>query len=260
MNNSYIKLTLLLYLSLCANSIVAQDINNNVKLFTSISIHQRINANERFTLSYNDIRDINSLSLRYSQLGIRYRFRLKKRLYLKFKTDFLQIQSRSGESVRQGYRFGLSVYGLHRINKAAITQGLEYEYFLPKFRKYQSRIIYHLDFTYRWDVTDWRLRPYSKVKLYYYSGVDSVRYYDAERDLIATNNPDGFHRWRLYLGLKMRPSKSIRCSVSFLVNQEFNTNIGQFSGINIPNKKETRVQLPFNNYTGWVLSLNYLLK
>jgi hypothetical protein len=255
-----IQLTLIFISLLACTFVSAQDLTDDVKSFSSIIVNHKLNTKSRLSLGYTGITDLNTGNTNYHQIGLTYRYKTSKVGYISTNVDLISIQQRSTSSFKKYSRFGAGYTHNSSIGRFLIDNDFGGEVFFPKFSKYQYRWIYALDVTYRLNFTKWKIRPYSNLKVYYYSGGDLINYYDDEGDLLALKSPNDIHRWRWYLGVKMRPSKDINVILSYFHNEEFNAGINRFSDINIYNRKKTGIKLPFNSYAGINIALIYNLK
>ncbi len=238
----------------------AQDLTDDIKTFTTLNVNYKLSDKTRASISYTGISDLAQAKTNYHQIGLTHRYKITPKSYISSNLDFIKINQRSENTFKNYTRVGFEYSRNSSWRRFLIGNDLGGEVFFPKFSKYQYRYIYSLDITYRLNFTKWKIRPYSNMKVYYYSGGDLINYYDNESNLMAIKAPNDIHRWRWYLGFKMKPSKNLSLIVSYLHNEEFNAGINRYSDINIYNRKKNGIKLPFNSYDGINLLLSYTLK
>ena len=237
-----------------------QDISNDFKSYHTLTLQYKLDKKNRLSLAYTGINDITPYDYNYAQFGLRYRRRLKGKRYINAKLDYISVKQSAMNVFKPFYRMSMGYIVNHRVKKFLLSNAIYGELFLPRFNKYQMRYIYNLDITYKWDMTDWRIRPYMKFKLYYYSRGNYLNYYSDEGDLVARKAPNDIHRWRWHMGFKLKPSKRFYVTLSYFWNEEFNAKINRNSEINIYNRNKTGVRFPFNSYGALALAMTYKIK
>lgn len=238
----------------------AQDFSNNHKIFGTTSIHYKLNKKSRVSVAYTNIYELDQRFTSFNQFGLRYRHRLGLRSYFHLKGDLIRLKQFDSTSFQDHSKISAAYTHSFRLSKFSLSNGVFAELFLPGFNKYQSRFIYEIGLTYNNKKWPFRLRPYTKFKIYYYQGGNYLSYYDDVGDLIALKAPNDFHRWRWYSGIKFRVLKSLNMSLSYFWNEELNFQLNKNSNINIYNKDKSAIVYPFNSYGAISCSLSYTIK
>lgn len=254
------KLISVVLLCFVGQILMSQDLTDQQKIFQSYSVQYNINKNSSISGSYTGIGELNNFAFTYHDFGLNYTRNISQNSDLSLGVDLIKINQRNTNSFSNYFRTNIEYARQYRINKFTLSSELNSEVYFPKFNKFQYRIIYSLGATYRWNITKWKIRPYTKFKLYYYGGGKYLDYYDDESNLIARKSPNDIHRWRWYVGLKMRPHKQLSVVISYFWNEEFNASIFENSDINIYNKNKDGVRYAFNSYGAINLSFSYNIK
>jgi hypothetical protein len=254
------KLAIVTCFLLVSHLIIGQDLTNQHKYFNTYGLQYNLNKRSSISSSYTGIGELNNLKFTYHDIGVNFTRSISQKSDISFGVDLIKILQRNTSGFEQYFRTNIEYSHNTRIKKIAISNEFNAEAYFPKFNKYQYRFIYSLDATYRWNITKWKIRPYSKFKLYYYSGGKYLDYYDNESNLIAKKSPNDIHRWRWYWGLKMKPHKQLSLVVSYFWNEEFNAGLFENSNINIYNKNKNGIKYAYNSYGAINLSLTYTLK
>ncbi len=251
---------LLIGLAFCSGEVLGQDLSDDFKVFSGLTLNYKLNKVSRISASAMGIYDPNISELSYYQYGLKYRHRVGANSYLSAKFDLVQISERDTNSYKGYKRIGLQYMHRARFKRFPMTNSIVAELFLPGFSKYQARFFYEGNLEWKIKKMPWRLRPFTKFKLYYYSGGRYTKYYNEKNELVAFKSPNDFHRWRWFWGLKFQPAKSLNVSLSYFWNEEFNARLNNNSDINIYNKDQTGIVLPFNSYGGVNVAISYTIR
>lgn len=139
------------------------------------------------------------------------------------------------------------------------------EYHFPQLRKWQSRFIYSNKISYKFKQLPFRPQPFVRNQIYWYQGGRTVKYYEegesGEQEFLFRQAPNGFHRYRLTLGVRSRLAKRFYATVFYTQQREFNLPFEstQMRNLNVLTAKGN-VQAPFNNFSLVGFRLDYTLK
>jgi hypothetical protein len=254
------KIIVFKLLVLISQVVAGQDLTDDQKYFHTYGLQYKLNKKSTISASYTGIAELRNFQFNYHDIGVNFTRDLSKKSELSLGADLIQIKQRETKNFSNYFRSNIE-YGYHtRFKKLALSHELNVEYYVPKFNKFQTRWIYGFDVTYRKSFTSWKIKPYSKFKLYYYGNGKYLDYYDEESNLIARKSPNDIHRWRWYWGFKMKPHKQVSLVVAYFWNEEFNAELFKNSNINIYNKNKDGIRYPYNSFGAINLSLSYNLK
>ena len=128
-----------------------------------------------------------------------------------------------------------------------MTNTVQLEKYFPTLRKFGSRGV----ITNKWSYSNrsWplKLSPYIKQQLYYYQGGEPINYGIPEEDLEEfepededdepeelEQSPNGFHRYRITGGVRMKLAKATCIEPLLYQTIEFNTGFAPYREINVP--------------------------
>ncbi len=257
MKKSVLSVFVLFLVLLLGKDVFAQDLPLGLKNYYNVGLDMRLS--KRWTARVKqlygfDVRPNYQLRLLLNTVSMEYRLNRSMRvelayrpMYFRGNTRFLwyhRISARTSHSQRLGdFRW-----------KNSITA----EWFFPQLAKYKYRFIWASRF-YLPSINFWRARPYLQGQLYYYLDGKPLKYYDAGGEWLVTQAPNDFHRFRLSVGMRFRPSRALRLSLYYTLQKEFNTNFSQNRDINVPNKSGTKIRYAFNDYAVIGASLSFRL-
>lgn len=237
-------------------SVQAQDVSSDFNLYSGYSLNFRVDEKLKLKIGNLICFNTDSIKLQYVQSKIGFSYRNTKKvttslafspMFFKGKTKSIWYQKLSGSLSHSSKLFGFRM-------KNAVSV----EWHFPKLSKYQFRVIYSLKYAFKNKILPMRMTPYITYKLYYYAGGNPLNYYDeAHENIVETNAPNDFHRYRIGGGIRFRPIKHFYISVFYLFQQEFNTTFMKNKQINILNDKQTAIKYPFNDYQGVGISFSY---
>ena len=136
--------------------------------------------------------------------------------------------------------------------------------YFPRFQKFGTRIQLTSQLNYVKRDLPFGIRPFVSGAIYYYIGGVPVNYYDEDFEIVNVASPDGFHRYRIRLGVNFRPVPSNRrlsMNMYYGINREFN---GSGNDLNFlrPSSNGERffTTYPFNDYNILGVQVNYFLR
>jgi hypothetical protein len=148
-----------------------------------------------------------------------------------------------------------------RFNQRLVTQ-----YYMPQLEKFRFRGVYSGKLSYRHRKAPLQLTPYVQYFLYYYAGGKEFEL-EPEEDVILgeeeeglfTDPPNGFHRYRLRAGFRIKPIpqyKPLSLVFYYAMQREFNLPFG--NDLNIEVEHQQRPILPFNNFNIIGVQANFI--
>ena len=223
-----------------------QDLAPGFKTWGGIGINWRITKKSSINFSQLLGANLNPSTIQYTQSNINYDYRFNKRHSLKL--GYKPSVYFSGGNVKL-YNRGYTEYAFrHKLFTLPIKHIVTSEFHFPTLKKYQFRFIYGVKYYFKNNFLPIKMTPYLKAQLFYYLRGKPLSYYDSNSDLIVKQSPSDFHRFRLGGGITMKPTRSLRLSVYYFYQQEFNTNLTSNRDLNIPSKNGSKIKYPFNNY------------
>lgn len=151
---------------------------------------------------------------------------------------------------RIGYR--IPVFGI--LNWQNTIQG---EYHSANESRFRERIVFNTRISNRKRIEPVGLTLSASFWLYYNIGGTSIRYFDKAGNTLLRNQPDGLHRYRLYLNAAKRITDHFSITLYYIHQQEMNWFADEFHQINVVNPATGKVSRPFSNYDVAGLSLTY---
>jgi Protein of unknown function (DUF2490) len=214
--NTTITIVMFLFFSLAMN---AQDLTNNLKLWTGVSVSYGINDNLNGKLSQLFAFNASPTNYSFSQTKLALSYKIKRRVYAEggyVRGLFNDSNSLSAQGATSGWFNTLAVdriYGNFSlkhdiVKRLSLKHKIEFQYYFPDLDKYKTRSIYSARLGY--NVRRSSVSPYIEGQFYYYNGG------------IISN---GFKRFRFKSGLSFKPVKdsSMRLSFYYLIQNEVNT-------------------------------------
>lgn len=265
----------------------SQDLSNETKNWINYNINIDIGKNFKagFTQLYSFDLPSYKLGFQQTDFSLSYKLLGVHWLHLEYSFSNYPWQSNFNELGLQKGLFDLGTF--HRVNlfynfshplskkipQLKLSHEIEAQVFFPSPEKHRARINYNTTLRYSNSKWPWRFSPYIGSSFYCYLGGRPVEYYDNEGNLIASNAPNGIHRFRLKTGFTVRPFKKqpISFTLYFIQQWEFNLPIPytelnykpqiDISQIQYPfNPSDFKTQQPFNNYFTFGLSITYRIK
>lgn len=160
----------------------------------------------------------------------------------------------------------------HRLGALKMKHSVRPEFHFPQLRKWRYRFIYSNKLSLRLKELPLRPTPFIRNQLYYYLDGRTVNYglagdeeeFDEEGaepgDFEDIRPPNGFHRYRLTLGLRLRLSRGFYASLFYIWQREFNAPFLSPGDLNVPSPNSGNIQAPFNNFSVIGFSLSYQLR
>ena len=252
------KITLLTLACLFAGTILAQDVPPGFKTWGSTGLRLRITPKTSISVSQLTAFNMAPTSFQFTQGNIS----LNRSLGERWNIDLGAARSwfKTSEEIKTFNRvFAEADYKL-KWGNLGMKQSLRAEYHFPQIRKYRTRFIYSNKLSYRFRKLPMKPQPYIRHQVYWYQGGRDVKYYDEDSGELEVSQPaNGFHRYRLTLGVRAKLAKRLYGSLFYIWQREFNMPFGDFRHINVPNANG-KIQAPFNNYSLIGFSLSYSLK
>lgn len=114
--------------------------------------------------------------------------------------------------------------------------------------RFRQRIILSTRISPRKRLDFLNLSPSLQYALFYNIGGNPIRYYDNNKQLIARQTPDGFHRGRFTLNLNSKVNEYLQVNLYYMQQREFNTFSPPLRHMNVFDPVRNRIQRPFNNF------------
>lgn len=182
----------------------------------------------------------------------------------------------------EGFRLYSRLFseGTHsmRFGNLRMKNSLRAEWHFPQQRKYRFRFILANRLSLKTKLP-LRASPYIRNQLYYYLGGRPVVHSlgeqgefeegEFEEDEEAGEEgeldeeafaPNGFHRYRLTVGLRLRLAKRLYGSVYYIWQREFNSGLSPNTELNMPHPESGKIQAPFNNFSLIGVGISYTIK
>lgn len=241
MNKSPLKtIRILLIIVIISSSFTSnsysQDLTNNLKLWSGISVTYKVNEKLKIKLSELLAYNASPSNYSFSQTKIALSYKLKRRTYIGggyVKGLFNDSNSLRRQGATDSWFNKLTVdriygnfsYKHNIVKRLTLKHKIEFQYFYTDLDKYKTRTIYSARVGY--NVRKSSLSPYIEGQFFNYSG-----------GIISS----GIKRSRLKTGLSFKPisSSTMRVSLYYISQNEFNTE-----------------ELPDNDYSVFGLSLSF---
>lgn len=235
----------------------AQEIGNGFKTFHTFSIDMRLA--DRLTMGMGQLYATsiepgnNTLKFVQNLVDLEWRPARKWRLQAYWRPTYFHWSNGTWGWI---HITGMRLRYVTRWHKRSLSYSLRAERFSPTLSKYQYRFIGQV----RHYLTKYRLPMKSALyvdgKLYYYLNGLPVNYYE-NGELVIRRSPNDFHRFRVMLGLRAKPSRAMRLNLFAMWNKEFNNPLTNYRDINVPNRTGTSILRDFNNYFVLGTSLSF---
>jgi len=222
MDNTYlttIKNGFITLIILWSFNVHSQDLTNNLKIWSGVSVSYKIDNNFKAKLSQLFAFNTSPANYSFSQTKLSLSYKIKRRTYIEggyVRGLFNSSNSLTRQGATSGWFNTLAVdriYGKFSfrhdiVKRLSLNHKIEFQYYFPDLDKYKSRSIYSARLGY--NVRKSSLSPYIEVQLFYYQGG------------IISN---GIKRFRLKPGLSFKPIKdsSMGISIYYIFQNEFNT-------------------------------------
>jgi Protein of unknown function (DUF2490) len=213
------KKLLFITLFFCTILLSAQDLTNNLKLWSSIGVSYDINKNLTGKLSQLFAFNASPTNYSFSQTKLALAYKIKRRVYVEggyVRGLFNESNSLRNQGATSGWFNTLAVDRFYSnfslkhdiVKRLSLKHKIEFQYYFPDLDKYKTRSIYSARLGY--NVRRSSVSPYIEGQFYYYNGG------------IISN---GFKRFRFKTGLSFKPVKdsSMRLSIYYIFQNEFNT-------------------------------------
>ncbi|MCF6347530.1 MAG: DUF2490 domain-containing protein [Flavobacteriaceae bacterium] len=217
----------------------SQDLTDNLKNWSSISVSYEINKNFRIKLGQLFAYNVSPYTYSFSQTKLALSYKIKRRMYVEggyVRGLFNDSRSLRNQGATPGWFNTLTVdrvygnfsYKHDLVKRLSLKHKIEFQYFFPDIEKYKTRSLYSARIGY--NIRRSSLSPYFEAQSFYYQGGDIS---------------NGIKRLRFKLGLSFKPIKrsSMKTSIYYLFQNEYNTD-----------------QLPDNDYAVLGISLSFKIK
>lgn len=244
----------------------SQDLSNNHKLWYGNYLYYRLNPKlylDNFLLLGFEAK---GHSFSFLQNDFNVNLKLTKDLYIF--TGFANYvydwnQSYNGVYGNKISRFGTISFfrgnlGLKYKNSFGkrIEMGhvLSFQTYIPTLEKYQSRIMYSNQISYKNENWDMELTPFVQGTVYYYLNGVGTSYYNNEGNFVGFYSPNGLHRMRTKIGVKFKPFNTSKVTIALYYSMQREFNFPTFGGHdleitrNVPITERQNTVYPFNNY------------
>ena len=213
------KKTLILLMLFCSFTSNSQDLTNNLKIWSGISVSYNLSSTFKTKLSQLIAYNASPSSYSFSQTKLSLSYKLKRRTYLEggyVRGLFNDSNSLREQGAIDGWFNKLAVdriygnfsYKHDIVKRLSLRHKIEFQYFFTDLDKYKTRTIYFSRIGY--NVKKSSLSPYIEGQFYNYSGG------------IISN---GIKRFRFKSGLSFKPIKdsSMGVSLYYISQDEFKT-------------------------------------
>ena len=258
----------------------AQDVPPGFKNWMGTGLTIRVSPNTSFRVSQLTALNTGPYSYQFTQGNVSMSRSLSERWNMDVGMARSWFQQKDGIKTFNRL-FAEGDYKL-KLGRVSMKQSLRGEWHFPQLRKYRFRFIYTNKVSMKFKQLPGRPQPFIRQQLHYYLAGRPVKYYAegesegesefgdeeefeeegefGERELIAEQAANGLHRYRVFVGVRLRLAKRLYGSVFYMWQREFNTPFFPERHLNVPNQSGTKTQAPFNNYSMVGFSLNYTLK
>ena len=248
-----------------------QDLSEDFKNWYIVNFNLRVSKKTTIKVSQLSSFDSKGYKMKFGQSSLSISNKLSKDWKIGGGYSFSLIKGTSSSSVYHRAHANLT-HGF-KLGKFKFSNTLQFEKYFPKLQKFGSRLVVTNKVSYRNNNWPLKLSPYVKNQFYYYKGGKEITYWLDEFELMESQeldeeesensieqSPNGWHRYRITGGVRMKISKPIALSIFFTKQIEFNTGLSPYREINVPNQSGTSIKRKFNNYSLLGLSLTYTLK
>ncbi|MEL6250725.1 MAG: hypothetical protein AAFR87_01840 [Bacteroidota bacterium] len=261
------SITFIFYLLIVA-SLGAQDLSQDFKNWYLFSTNLRFSKTRSVTIGHLSSFDVRGYQHKFVQNKISYNQKFGNQWTGSIAFSHSLIK-RKTENLPY-YRADIQINHRLKWDHWRMTNSLRLEKYFPQLSKFGARAILSNKFQYynrKWPL---RISPFVRNQLFYYQGGKEIRYFLNEADIDGENGfeeegfvesaPNGWHRYRFSLGARMRLRPDLYLTFFYTLQKEFNTGLGEFNQLHVPNEAGTSTRLSFNNYSLLGLSLAYTIK
>lgn len=242
MHKNFLRLTLLLAMVLACLVIVQAQ-----QMQSWNSLNARVSLADKWQLRAGHLRGYqadNRFRNHFNQTGLTVSYEAAKRLDLAAGVLFITPTGRDTRTrlfLRATHTKRISRQ-LNWINTLRLETNSANE---PRFRQ---RVMLGTRLATRKRLDFANVRPAVGYQLFYNIGGRPINYYNDNKELLASQTPDGFHRGRLFLNLDFKVNDLLSIDVNYFNQQEFNLLSGPTRRMNVPNQNGTRIQRPFRPF------------
>jgi len=206
-------------LFLYSYSINSQDLTDNLKSWSGISLSYKLNDNLNAKMNQLFAFNVSPANYSFSQTKLALSYKIKRRTYIEggyVRGLFNESNSLRRQEATAGWFNTLTVDRVYSnfsfrhdiVKRLSLKHKIEFQYFFPELDKYKTRTIYSARIIY--NVRRSSLAPYLENQLFYYDG-----------GIISS----GIKRHRIKAGLSFKPIKdsSMGLSIYYMLQNEFDT-------------------------------------
>jgi len=251
------------FVLLVPGQVSGQDLPPGLKAWGSMGLQMRLNKRNAIEVSHLTAFNTGPLRTQFFQTNIGWAHKMGKCWNLDL--GVAQSQFRRSEEFATYNRVLTELDFKQKWGLWSMKHSLRAEYHFPQLRKWQSRFIYSNKISYKCKELPFRPQPFIRNQIYWYQGGRTVKYYEeseaGEREFLFRQAPNGFHRYRVTLGVRCRLAKRFYATVFYIQQREFNLPFAftEMRNLNVLTAKDN-VQAPFNNFSLVGIRLDYTLK
>ncbi|MEM0999411.1 MAG: DUF2490 domain-containing protein [Bacteroidota bacterium] len=240
---------------LLTTSLFAQDVSPEFKAWGLGTLKLRFSRNTSFTITQLSAIDLAPTRFQFLQVPLSMNRRIGERWNLDI--GIMPSWFTQEDGVKMFNRVFTEVDFKQRWGRLRMKHSLRTEYHFPQIRKYRMRFIYSNKISYQFRDAPGRLTPFLRQQIFWYQSGRTIDYYE-DGEIVETAPSNGFHRYRMTLGVRARLAKRFYGSLFYTWQREFNVPWTE-RGLNVQ-RPNGRIQAPFNNYALIGVGLSYTLK
>ena len=280
------KISLLALICFLATAASAQDVPEGFKVWGSTGLDFRVSKKNTFSVNQLTAFNTRSFGYQFTQINLGYARKIGEQWNLDL--GYAHSLFKSKDQIKHFNRVFTELDHKVKWGNLGMKNSVRAEFHFPQLRKWRTRYIISNKFSYRFKELPLRPQPFIRNQLYWYQGGRNVNYYaeggdfddeDLEGeegedededfedeveegqlgDLVVSQPANGFHRYRVTFGVRLRLAKRLYGTLFYTMQKEFNMPFGEYRGLNVPTPSGN-IQAPFNNFNLIGFSLNYTLK
>lgn len=243
------------------------DLSQDFKTWYLIGLNLRITKKNSITLNHLSSFDINPYQHGFmqNQIGFSHRFNRSWSANAGFAHSMINRQGKPNTTYSR-----IHLEATHRTRfgkgKLRMDNSVQLEKYFPRLQKFGVRAVISNKWSYYDKKLPLRISPFVRNQIFYYQGGEDITYWIPAEDIEEggpdriVQAPNGWHRYRLTVGVRLRLRAYTYMSIFYTLQREFNTGWSPYRELNVPNRSGTRIKRPFNNYSLIGISLNYTIK
>ena len=245
-------ISLALLLTVCISSAYSQQ---NWKAWAAAAVN--FSLTKKVDLRVNHLRSYDldgSNTNGFNQTSVSLDFKAGKKLSAGGGYMHTGLPSTGSGTDRYFARLGYKIPLFKILNWQNTLQG---EYHSANESRFRERVVFNTRISNRKKIEPLGLTLSASFWLYYNIGGSTLRYFDKTGNVLTRNQPDGLHRYRLYLNIAKRITPDFSVTLYYMHQQEMNWFADEFHRINVVNPVTGKISRPFSNYDVAGLSLSY---